>query len=264
MRQADRSLSLPRAKDRILLAADYRSPEEAWPHILALGHDVGGIKIELPLFMRGGEQFIKGILEAGFRVFLDLKAGTIPSQAAEAAAVATYWGVSFFTLQASGGAALMAHAQERVRETSRHMGLGRPKIQLLGVTVPTNLTAFDFENEGLSADIRSLVVRRAELALEAGLAGAVCSPQEVAHVRNACGSDFTIVATGIRDGASDDDQRRTGSAYFAVLCGADYIVVGRPVITHPVPHAKIQNIVNDIARAEKVRTEMVACKGVNP
>jgi orotidine-5'-phosphate decarboxylase len=211
----------------IIVALDLPSGEEALDLVGRLGDSVDFYKVGSPLFTRTGPDIVRALVGAGKRVFLDLKYHDIPSTVANAVASAATLGVDLLTLHASGGAAMMKAA----RDVCDSIGDGAPR--LLGVTILTSFTAVDVEQvwnkEILS--VRDEVARLAGLAAEAGLHGIVTSPLEAESLRRRHGAGFIIVTPGIRSGTDGlGDQARTATAGDAARAGADYLVIGRPVL----------------------------------
>lgn len=185
-------------------------------------------KIGSQLFTRCGPPIVKDVQAAGKRVFLDLKFHDIPNTVAHAAKAAADLGVGLFTLHASGGRAMIEAARKAVEGTP---------TRILAVTVLTSLTDAMLNNEiGVAGTASEVVPRWAAMAVESGAHGIVCSPQEIATVRAAVGSDALVVTPGIRPAwSSKDDQARIMTPAQASRAGASMIVVGRPILAHANP-----------------------------
>lgn len=168
-------------------------------------------------------------------MFLDLKYHDIPNTVAGAAAAATRLGVSMFNVHATGGVEMMRGAADAVLECVDSEGLAKPI--LLGVTILTSANARTLADVGFSADPAALVPRLAELADLSGMDGVVASPRELGSVRSAVTrKDFVVVTPGVRPAGSDVfDQKRVTTPRAALDAGADYIVVGRPILDAPDP-----------------------------
>jgi orotidine-5'-phosphate decarboxylase len=216
--------------NKLILALDVDTPREARELIAKLRDVVGAFKIGSQLFTAAGPQFVRELVAAGTRIFLDLKFHDIPNTVAAAGIEATRLGVFMFNVHASGGADMMRRTADRVTETAELEGIARPKV--IGVTVLTSSDRTTLEETGVGAEPASQVVRLAKLAEASGLDGVVASPLEILIVRNAVASKgFLIVTPGIRpSGTSFDDQRRVMTPGDAVRAGADYLVVGRAVL----------------------------------
>ena len=205
------------ASDRLIVAADLSTRDE----ILRLSDELAGvaglIKIGLQAFIANGPTLVREVVAREHRVFLDLKLHDIPNTVQHAAAEAAALGAAMLTVHAAGGTAML-----RAAATDR--------LLVLAVTVLTSLGEDDLRDIGMMGTAESNAVRLAGLARSAGLRGVVASPLEIGAIRAACGADFAIVTPGIRPaGDQAGDQRRTMTPAQAVLAGADYIVVGRPI-----------------------------------
>ena len=223
-------------KDRILVALDVESRQEALALADALRGTVGGFKIGSRLFTAEGPSIVRALTERGDRVFLDLKFHDIPNTVATAVAAASQLGVWMLNVHASGGTTMMRAAKEAAHEAAaaRH---ATPPLGL-AVTVLTSMNQAMLKDTGIVIELMDQVLRLAELTKEAGLDGVVASPRETAAIRKRCGADFAIVTPGIRAAAAGkDDQERTMSAEEAIAAGSSYLVVGRPIIAAPDPLA---------------------------
>ncbi len=228
--------------DRLIVALDL--PEVARAAALArcLKGRVGLAKVGLELFVAAGPRAVAMVGESGLPVFLDLKLHDIPNTVAGAVRSAASLGIAMLTLHAAGGASMLAAAREAAESA------GRTRPMLLAVTVLTSLTADDLAATGVASDVTAQVVRLARLALGAGADGLVCSPHEVAAVREALGPDVPLVVPGIRpQGAAGHDQRRTLTPAEAVAAGADWLVLGRPVTAVTDPQGAVEAIANSLA-----------------
>ncbi|MDA0676304.1 MAG: orotidine-5'-phosphate decarboxylase, partial [Proteobacteria bacterium] len=131
-------------------------------------------------------------------------------------------------VHASGGPAMMRAAADAVAEAGAEGGADRPI--LLAVTVLTSMGPDDLAAVGMGDDPEAQVVRLARLAQQSGCDGVVCSPREIAAVRDACGTGFKLVVPGIRpEWAAKGDQKRVTTPKQALDAGADYLVIGRPI-----------------------------------
>jgi orotidine-5'-phosphate decarboxylase len=230
----------------IIVALDLPSSEQALDLVDGLGDAVAFYKVGSPLFTRSGPQFVRELRARGKRVFLDLKYHDIPSTVANAVQSAAELDVDLITLHASGGEAMMRAAREAIGDNGP---------RLLGVTILTSFTAVDVEQvwnkEILS--VRDEVARLANLAVEAGLHGVVTSPLEVESLKRRHGPAFTVVTPGIRPpGGQLGDQVRTATPAEAARAGADYLVIGRPVLTAADPLAVVNAIRADLEAPTEV------------
>ncbi len=219
----------PASADRLIVALDVANREAALRIVHVLRPRATRFKIGTELFTACGPPLVRDIIGTGAQVFLDLKFHDIPHTVARASVEAARLGVAMFTLHLSGGAMMARRAADEVEAHCQIYRLAKPKI--FGVTVLTSLSSEDLEQTGISRPVEEQVVSLARLAQTAGLDGVVASPREVRRVREACGRDLLIITPGIRPAGSEpDDQVRTLTPREAIEAGADYLVVGRPII----------------------------------
>jgi orotidine-5'-phosphate decarboxylase len=245
--------------DQLLVALDVESAAKANALADRLRGIAGGFKIGSRLYTAEGPSIARALVDKGDRVFLDLKFHDIPNTVAQAVAAATSLGVWMLNVHASGGRKMMEAARDAAREAAARDGLQRPLV--IAVTVLTSMNAQalaetgyapgqDGDHESAQApSVLDQVRRLARLAEASGLDGVVASPQETAALRRTCGAGFSIVTPGIRGGGAQtggrDDQERTMSAREAIAAGANYIVVGRPIIAAPDPRAAAQELIRN-------------------
>lgn len=232
-------------KDRILVALDFPDASTAVAMADRLRGSVGGFKVGKQLFTAEGPALVRRLTERGDRVFLDLKFHDIPNTVAGAIESALKLGVWMVNVHASGGRAMMQAARDAA---DRAAAAGGTRALVIGVTVLTSLDGAALAETGAGDDTARQVERLALLARDAGLDGVVCSPQEIALVRKACGEGFAIVTPGIR-GASDakGDQQRTATPAGALKAGADYLVIGRPITAASDPREAAERIAAEMA-----------------
>jgi orotidine-5'-phosphate decarboxylase len=208
-------------QDRMIVALDVSTADEARVLVDALAGRVGMFKIGSQLFTSAGPAFVRELAGRGEKVFLDLKYHDIPNTVAGAVSAACQLGVSLLDVHALGGKAMLEAAVGALPA----MG-----ARLLAVTVLTSMDEDAHAQVGLGGQVADSVRRLARLASDAGLDGVVASPHEVALVREACGPGFLIVTPGIRPaGAARGDQARAATPRAALDAGADLLVVGRPI-----------------------------------
>jgi orotidine-5'-phosphate decarboxylase len=231
-----------KAKDRIILALDVNTEDEAIDLVETLQGHVGVFKVGMELYTAVGPGIVKRIQDLGGSVFVDLKFHDIPNTVASAGRVMTRLGCAMFTVHAAGGGAMLSALSEAVREEAEALGVKPPLI--LAVTVLTSIDQQILEDDlfikGLS--VKDAAVRWARLARDSGIGGVICSPLETTAIRAACGPEFRLVTPGIRPHwAGKHDQRRVTTPGEAVRGGADYIVVGRAITraADPVSAAKL-------------------------
>ncbi|HEX9880311.1 MAG TPA: orotidine-5'-phosphate decarboxylase [Candidatus Binatia bacterium] len=239
-------------KQKLIVALDVNDLEPVKRLVGSLSDHVGMFKIGKQLFIHAGPSVVKFIQEGGGEVFLDLKFHDIPNTVSKAAVEATRLGVKMFNLHASGGLDMMCQTVEAVQEICNKEKLRRPI--LLGVTVLTSLAQEDLARVGITAKVADQVVRLATLCQKAGMDGVVASPREVGLIRSSCGPGFTIVCPGIRpQGKDQGDQKRVMTPGEAIRAGADYIVVGRPILEAKDPPLAAREVVSEMEAATNVR-----------
>jgi orotidine-5'-phosphate decarboxylase len=233
-------------KERLILALDVNDPGYALDLVDRFDDWVNTFKVGMELFSAGGPDIVKKIQDRGKMVFLDLKFHDIPNTVSKAALVATRLGVSMFNLHASGGFEMMRMTREAVVETCLRENIARPKM--IAVTVLTSTSREEFKKDmGFQHTIRTHVKHLASMAHRAGLDGVVASGHEVSVIRNNLGKGFIIVTPGIRPSWSlPDDQKRTMTPKDAIRHGADYLVVGRAVLSQREPERAIELIALEI------------------
>jgi orotidine-5'-phosphate decarboxylase len=237
------------AKDKLIVALDVETANHALQLFDSLRESVGMFKIGMQLFTAAGPDVVRRIVSRGGRVFLDLKYHDIPNTVAMAAIEATRLGVSLFNVHTAGGHDMMKRTAEAVAEVAHRENLVQPKI--LGVTILTSIDRQMLQHIGFDEEPQTVVSRLASLAQTAGLDGVVASAQEIELIRASVSqSDFLIVTPGIRDASSDShDQRRTTTVSDAIRAGADYVVVGRPILSANNPANAAQEFVAQISQA---------------
>jgi orotidine-5'-phosphate decarboxylase len=207
---------------RLIVALDTADPAKARAWADAVGLHAGLLKLGLEFFLANGPEGVRSI--AGAPLFLDLKLNDIPNTVAGGVRALLPLHPAMLTIHASGGATMVRAA----RQAADAAGAERPMI--LAVTVLTSIDQATLNATGVATPTAQQVLRLGRLAFEAGADGLICSPLEVAMLRQALGSTVRLVVPGIRaPGATGDDQARTMSAADAIAAGADWIVVGRPI-----------------------------------
>jgi len=207
-------------RDRLMVALDMPDRARALAMRDAVGDAAGWMKVGLRLFVAEGPDLVHD-LSRKHRVFLDLKFHDIPNTVAQAVESAGRLGVQMVNVHTSGGLAMM--------EAAAQSAAAFPDMLLIGVTVLTSDTRS-------AEEALRLAQERALLAKKAGLHGVVCSVHEVRTIKQECGKDFLTVTPGIRWGGQDrQDQQRVADPAMAIREGADYLVVGRPILQAPSP-----------------------------
>lgn len=237
------------AKDKLIIALDVDSASRALDLFVELRDIAGMFKIGSQLFTAAGPDIVRQIISKGGRIFLDLKFHDIPNTVAAAGVEATRLGVSIFNVHASGGAEMLKRTTAAVNEVSVKEGLVKPRV--IAVTLLTSIDQNTLARIGILDDPRSVVSSWSQLAADCGLDGVVASPQEIEVIRAAVDKpDFVIVTPGIRQaGDAADDQRRVRTAAEAIRAGADYLVVGRPILNAADPAAAANRVVSEIDAA---------------
>lgn len=217
--------------ERLCVALDVDDGQKAL-HIAERLKPAGvSFKVGLELFTSAGPQIVTELVQRQLKVFLDLKFHDIPNTAAGTARVVARQGVAMFNLHAGGGTEMIEAAARASREEAKRLQKDRPL--LLAVTVLTSISDQILTEELLSrVSVKDAVRHFAELANNAGADGVVASAQEIPMIRSACGSNFVIVTPGIRPSwaAASGDQKRITTPKEVMDLGADYIVVGRPIL----------------------------------
>jgi len=238
-----------KAHQRILVALDTPNAGRARELVQELADEVGGFKIGLELFTSHGPQIVRDVLDAGSKVFLDLKMHDIPNTVAGGAAAAARMGVSYMTFHALGGPEMIKRGTEAAYEAAEKVGL-RPPI-ILAVTILTSHDNRDLVTLGLGGPCREAVLRLAAMARDAAAGGIVCSALEVEEVRGIFPAGIRVVP-GIRPAfASRHDQARVATPASAMANGADRLVIGRPITRAEEPVAAARAIALEIEQGGK-------------
>jgi orotidine-5'-phosphate decarboxylase len=236
----------PTSRERLIVALDLPTQDEARAMVRRLAPAVRFYKIGLELVLAGGLPLVSELRTQGAQVFLDMKLldiGNTVERAVKAAA-------------AAGATFLSVHGHDRKTLDAAVAGRAGTRLKLLAVTVLTNLDPADLAQQGLAPQLAAapaeLVLQRARLAREAGLDGVVASGQEAARIRAEVGPDFLIVTPGIRlAGGAAGDQERITTPEHAIAAGADYLVVGRPITAADDPKSAAETFVQAIATAKR-------------
>jgi len=234
-------------KEKICLALDVDTFQEAERLSKRLHKWIGTFKIGSQLFTSEGRKVVEAIQKTGANVFLDLKYHDIPNTVVNSAKVATKMGVYMFDVHSLGGFNMMKAVTEQVREEAEKNNLRKPFI--LAITVLTSMSEEDLKSDLLvNVSLTDYITHLASRAQRAGLDGVVCSPKEIKLIRKACGDDFVIVTPGIRPSWSvtKDDQKRITTPKEAIKNGANYIVVGRPILKADDPERAAAKLLEEI------------------
>jgi orotidine-5'-phosphate decarboxylase len=225
--------------DRIIVALDVATKKEALALVDQLREQISFFKVGLQLYTAEGPEIVRAIRATGAKVFLDLKLHDIPNTVAKAVESAARLGVEMLTIHLCGGEAMIrAAVSARQRE-----------LLLLGVTVLTSADEQTLRQIGIPDKVYDQVLRLAKLGVEKGVDGIVASPHEITTLRREFGDKTKIVVPGIRlRGSESSDQKRVMSPREAIHTGADYLVIGRPIIADSKPRDATRRVLEDIAR----------------
>ena len=237
-----------RQSEKIILALDVDSFEAAEDMVKKLSGVIGIYKVGKQLFTRCGPRIIEMIHAHRGRVFLDLKFHDIPNTVSRAVEEACKHNVLMLTVHALGGKKMMAQAVAAAADRCRGTSSSPPLI--VAVTILTSMLQEDLKEIGMDVPVESAVSRLAALARQAGVGGVVASAREAPLIRATCGENFIIVTPGIRPrGSAPGDQKRTVTPAEALSAGADYLVIGRPVLEAPDPLKAAREIAAEVVGA---------------
>ena len=240
-------------RSSLIVALDFDSLSSALKFAERVSDLVGMFKIGNQLFTSAGPDAVKQVAALGNGIFLDLKFHDIPNTVAGAVlSAAAMPGVQLVNVHALGGSAMLQAATQAV---SAGVPMGADRTRLIAVTVLTSMDHKIMREAGISGTPMTSAVKLARLAKKCGVDGVVASVQEAKAIRKACGREFLIVTPGVRPAEksaerAQDDQARTATPAQAIKAGADYMVVGRPIIAASDPRAAAQSIVDEIAAAK--------------
>ena len=228
-------------EDRIILALDVDGIEEVKKIVGKLRGKVGLFKVGIRLFFHYGPSVVELIKKAGGKVFLDVKLYDIPSVVESTAKIIGKMKVDMLTLHTLGGVEMMRRACSALKKES-------PDVKLIGVTLLTSYDEKTLKDDlGMEESIEEKVLFLAGKAKEAGLDGVVCSGREVRILKDTFGNNFILVVPGIRMGKVEkDEQKRVLTPEDAISRGADYLVIGRPILKAPDKMAAVNEIIKRI------------------
>jgi orotidine-5'-phosphate decarboxylase len=224
-------------RDRLIVALDVSTVEEAQAMVARLGDAVSFYKIGYQLALAGGLSYAAALIDSGKQLFVDMKLHDIGNTVASGVKSVSRIGATFLTVH--------AYPQTmRAAVEAREGGL-----RILAVTVLTSYDDADLADAGYDFTVAELVAQRAAQARDIGVDGLVCSGEEAAKIRGIVGPKVALVIPGIRPaGAYMGDQKRIMTPAAAIAAGADYLVVGRPIVAAANPKAAAKAIVAEIAK----------------
>jgi orotidine-5'-phosphate decarboxylase len=225
--------------DRLIVALDLPDLAAAQAMISALGDSVTFYKIGYQLAYAGGLPFARQLADAGKKVFLDLKLHDIGNTV----------GRGVESIAALGATFLTVHAYPQTMKAAVEARAGS-RLRILAVTVLTSYDDADLHAAGYRLGVAELAEARARQAREIGVDGLVCSPEEAANLRKIVGRGLDLVTPGIRPaGSAAGDQKRIMTPGLAIANGADYLVVGRPILQAAEPRAAAESVQAEIRQA---------------
>ena len=233
-------------KEKIVLALDVETIEEAKGLVDKLSPYTGTFKVGLQLFMGYGLEIVNYILSKNSNFFLDVKLHDIPNTVQKASENIILRGANFFNIHCTGGVEMMKAARIGANKIAQQLNKKPPII--LGVTMLTSISQSVLDNEfEVNKNVSEFAIRLAKLAKEAGLDGVVASAVEVENIKKELGADFKVLCPGIRPKWSlTDDQKRIATPAEAIKRGADYIVIGRAVTKSENPIEAMEKIYKEI------------------
>lgn len=220
---------------RIIVALDYSNPQDALDLSSKLDPSLCRLKVGKELFTAAGPVIVEKLQNRGFQIFLDLKYHDIPNTVASACKVAAQsLGVWMLNVHAMGGRKMLLAAREAVSQS---------QTKLIAVTLLTSMDQQDVSELGWQHTPQQIVSNLAQLTHECGLDGVVCSAQEARLLRTQLGADFYLVTPGIRLQSDDtNDQKRITTPQQAIIDGASYLVIGRPITQARDPLSTLQQL----------------------
>ena len=232
-------------RGKLIVALDVDNEKRALEIVDKLKDQVNFFKIGLELFTSCGPDIVAAVKAKGCDVFLDLKFHDIPNTAAKSTAAAARLGVSILNVHALGGYDMMKRCAESIVAEAKASKIEKPRI--IAVTILTSMEKKSLKKIGINDNIKIEVSKLAKLAKDASLDGVVASPSEVKLIRRELGEEFIIVTPGVRpEWAATNDQKRIATPKEAVLNGATYIVVGRPIVEASDPLAAAKRVLEEI------------------
>lgn len=238
------------SKDKLIFALDPSDSRKVDYFLTILSGILTWVKVGYQAYSTLGTDCFEKLADLGYKAFADFKFHDIPNTVARDVGIVTQLGAKMINMHAVGCSDMMSAARETSEKLALKKGVEKPI--LLAVTMLTSISTIDFQTQldlphgGQTAN----VVYQAQAAKAAGLDGVCASPLDIEAIRKACGDDFVIVTPGIRPKwAPPNDQQRFTTPSEAIKMGANYIVVGRPILEHPSPIEATQMILEEIESA---------------
>ncbi len=233
------------ARERLIVALDVDSMEQASRIIDLLEDDVDIFKVGIAPFTGYGQELLDKLSSKGKKCFLDLKFHDIPNTVANAAREGAKKGVFMMNFHCLGGAKMLQAAATGAAEGAEQAGKEKPL--LLGVTILTSMNEEEMREVGISGGVQEKVVELSAIAEKAGLDGVVASAKEAGAIKKARGKEFVVVTPGVRpEWALAGDQKRVLTPRKAIEQGADYLVVGRPILQAEDPALAARKIIEEM------------------
>ncbi len=227
-------------RPEVILALDVDNRKQAEKIIQATGDKLQWVKVGLQSYLRDGADLVRTIADSGKKVFLDLKLHDIPNTMAKAIESLSELPIGMLTLHAHAG----EEALQRCAQTGKEV---LPETLILAVTVLTSMDQSALSAVGVRSPVLEQVERLARLATRSEVGGIVCSPHELVHLRTCLSPETKMITPGIRPAGSDlGDQRRIMTPAEAKLAGADYLVIGRPILAAKAPGLALDSILAEI------------------
>ncbi|MBP51807.1 MAG: orotidine-5'-phosphate decarboxylase [Opitutae bacterium] len=228
------------SKTEIILALDVEDRKTAHSVLRSIGDQLKWVKIGLQSYLRDGPDLIKYCKDNGKDIFLDLKLHDIPNTMAKAIESLASLPVKMITLHSCSGPEALARCTETAKEVM-------PETIVLGVTVLTSMNQENLFSVGINSTVKEQVLRLANLAKDSGIGGLVCSPLELSTLRPILPSSVKLVTPGIRpSGSAVGDQKRIMNPRDAQKAGADFLVIGRPILSAADPSSALNKILKEL------------------
>ena len=224
----------------IILALDVESRSKARSILKATGEQLKWVKVGLQSYLRDGPDLLSEIAGMGKQIFLDLKLHDIPNTMSKALESLSSLPINMLTVHATAG-------PDALSKCSKEAKTMMPEVTLLAVTVLTSMDKGNLSAIGVDSPVEEQVIKLATLASESGIGGVVCSPLELEILRPALPPENKLVTPGIRPSGSDHgDQKRIMTPSQAHRAGADYLVIGRPILAAPEPSDALAKIIGEM------------------